>query len=245
MSSPPGAFLTAQWRYLVMLNYEVSPAILAPFVPAGTVLDLWQGRALVSLVGFQFLDTRVLGWAIPGHRNFTEVNLRFYVRRETAGETRRGVVFLKEIVPRRAIAWVARWVYGENYVALPMREEILVPKPVENARGHVRYAWRFNGLWHSLDAEMAGRPQPARVGSEKQFITEHYWGYARHSGGGTTEYQVEHPPWSVWRAEVPTVEIDAAGLYGAEFAEPLTRPPCSAFVADGSAITVRRGQRLR
>ena len=101
-------FLTAQWRDLLMVNYEVDPSLLADRVPLGTTLDLFEGKCFVSLVGFMFLDTRVMDFLIPFHVNFEEVNLRFYVKRETRTEIRRGVVFIKEIVPRGAIAWVAR-----------------------------------------------------------------------------------------------------------------------------------------
>src|SRR5947207_15642078 len=115
-------FLTAQWRHLVMLNYEVDADVLTPLVPAGTTLDLWQGRALVSVVGFRFLGTRVLGVSVPWHRDFDEVNLRLYVRRELeGGEVRRGVVFVREVVARRAITWLARVAYNEPYRTLPMR----------------------------------------------------------------------------------------------------------------------------
>jgi uncharacterized protein len=103
-----------------MLNYEVDAALLAPYIPSGLEIDYWQGRTYVSLIGFRFLNTRVLGFPIPFHRSFDEVNLRFYVRREEC----RGVVFIREIVPRAAIALVARRVYGENYVSLPMRHQI-------------------------------------------------------------------------------------------------------------------------
>src|SRR6266513_2477095 len=120
----PRRFLTAEWRSLAMLNYEVDRSVLARRVPPGTELDSWGGVVYVSVVGFLFLKTRVLGVPIPGHRNFEEVNLRFYVRRKADGEWRRGVVFVKEIVPRRAIAAVARGLYGENYVAMPMSHAI-------------------------------------------------------------------------------------------------------------------------
>ena len=120
----PRVFLTGEWRYLAMLNYRVDAALLEPFVPHGTTLDDWQGTTYVSLVGFLFRDTRVLGVPIPLHRDFEEVNLRFYVRREADGEVRRGVTFIKEIVPRPAIATVARLAYNEPYVALPMRHSI-------------------------------------------------------------------------------------------------------------------------
>ena len=117
-------FLSAEWRYLAMLNYEINPAVLAPFVPRGTELDSFGGTTYASMVGFLFLNTRVLGVPVPFHRNFEEVNLRFYVRRFVDGEYRRGVVFVRELVPRRAIAWTANAVYGENYAAVPMAHTI-------------------------------------------------------------------------------------------------------------------------
>src|ERR1700752_2047399 len=102
-------FLTADWGYLAMLNYEVDPAVLMPAVPRGTELDEWNGKTFVSMVGFLFLNTRVLGLPIPFHQDFEEINLRFYVRSKAEDGRRRGVVFVKEIVPRAAIALTARW----------------------------------------------------------------------------------------------------------------------------------------
>src|SRR5579864_6306955 len=126
MTSARSEFLTAEWRHLAMLNFEVDPTILRPFVPSGTEPDDWQGRTLVSLVGFLFLNTRVYGMRIPWHRDFEEVNLRFYVRRKTSEGWRRAVVFIKELVPRQAIAMAARLLYGENYAGIPMNHQIQV-----------------------------------------------------------------------------------------------------------------------
>jgi|SRR6185369_2870210 len=237
----PKPFLTAEWRYLAMLNYLIEPAVLAPFVPAGTELDSWQGKTFVSVVGFMFLDTRVLGVAIPWHRDFEEVNLRFYVRRQAADGVRRGVVFIKEIVPRLAIAATARLLYGEKYVALPMRHSL----PMEGTRPtHAEYLWKLRGAWHRLRAVPAGAAVEAAPGSEEEFITEHYWGYSRLRGGGTVEYQVEHPRWRVWQAEAASLECDAAALYGTRFAPVLAAKPSSAFLADGSPVTVYRGEKI-
>jgi len=229
-------FLTAEWRSIAMLNYLVEPAVLAPFVPAGTELDAWQGRTFVSVVGFLFLDTRVLGLAVPGHRNFEEVNLRFYVRRHTADGVRRGVVFRKEIVPRWAVAATARLLYGENYVALPMRHEV--------TPAHAAYLWRHRGIWSRLHLVPMGEPAPAAAGSEEEFVTEHYWGYSRLRGGGTVEYRVEHPRWRVWSAETAALDCNAAELYGPQFAPALAASPSSAFLADGSPVIVYRGERI-
>lgn len=241
-SAPAGRFLTAEWRDLVMLNYEVDPAVLAPLVPIGTELDRWQGRALVSVVGFHFRRTRVLGLAIPFHVHFEEVNLRFYVRREGPEGLRRGVVFIKEIVPRAAIAWVARTLYNENYVALPMRHT--VEGDDADVTRRVAYEWRHAGRWCRAGVSVRGVAQIPPADSEATFITEHYWGYARQRDGGTVEYQVEHPQWSVSAATDSAFECDVTALYGAPFASALAGPPASAFLADGSAVTVRRGVRL-
>jgi uncharacterized protein YqjF (DUF2071 family) len=238
----PGVFLTAEWRSLVMLNYEIDPAALQPFVPPGTDLDTWQGQTLVSMVGFRFLNTRVRGVAVPGHQHFEEVNLRGYVRRWVDGEWRRGVVFVKEIVPRWAIAAVARAIYNERYVALPMRHSIdsLTHRPDLL----IDYGWRAGGRWQRLWAVTSGPAQPIISGSAEEFITEHYWGYACQRDGGCVEYQVEHPPWRVWAVRDCGLDCDAAALYGPAFADALRGAPHSAFVADGSPVLVRHGRRV-
>ena len=236
----PHPFLTAEWRSLAMLNYEIDPQVLRPFIPAGTELDQWQGRTFVSVVGFLFLDTRIRGLAIPFHSNFEEVNLRFYVRRSTGGEWRRGVVFIKELVPRRAIAWTARWFYNENYDAVPMSHGDVATGGMRQ----VSYAWSFAGRPNRLEVSVEGEPQLAAVGSAEEFITEHYWGYARQRDGGTVEYQVEHPRWRVWSAREAIFEGEAEALYGKTFAPFLAKRPSSAFLAEGSAVTIFHGTRL-
>ncbi len=221
-----------------MLNYEVEAALLGEFVPRGTELDRWHGRVFLSLVGFRFLNTRIRGISIPFHSNFDEVNLRFYVRRQVGNEVRRGVVFVREVVPRRAIALVARAFYNEQYVAVPMRHEICTDGDGTLA---VEYGWRSAGAWAAMQMEVSGEPLPLRDGSEEQFITEHYWGYAAQRNRSTMEYRVTHPSWRVWRAERAAFSGDVEALYGREFADVLRRPPSSAFLADGSPITVLRG----
>lgn len=233
---PRRKFLTAEWKDLLMINYEVDPALLHPFVPHGTELDCWQNKTLVSMVGFRFLNTKLLGLPIPFHRNFEEVNLRFYVRRKGAEGWQRGVVFIKEIVPKIAIATVARVCYNENYEALAMRHQIN-PKSV-------RYSWRRDHEWNEMHAQIRGAAQSWHPGSEEEFITEHYWGYAKQRDGGTVEYRVEHPPWLVWRATEATFTCDIKEIYGAQFEPYLKAAPTSAFVAVGSPVTVYRGVRL-
>lgn len=220
-----------------MLNYEVDAAVLEPYVPAGTSLDDWRGQIFASLVGFQFLDTKLLGLPIPFHRNFEEINLRFYVRREVDGEIRRGVVFIRELVPRRAIAMVARAIYNEPYLALPMRHSITTDPSLKAS-----YSWRLGGRWHQfgVDAQQSlALPAP---GSLEEFITEHYWGYTRQRDGSTVEYQVTHPQWAV-SPGTAHVDADLGALYGASMAGQL-KTPASCFIAYGSAIAVLRPRHL-
>jgi uncharacterized protein YqjF (DUF2071 family) len=238
--SPVRPFVTAEWRHLLMLNYAVEPELLEPFVPAGTELDFWQGRALISLVGFQFLKTRWKGWAIPFHQTFPEVNLRFYVRRDTKDGPRRGVVFLKEIVPKFAVSCVANAIYREHYVTLPMTHRIQVPASPSDRTGLVDYRWRLGRREFRISAAFGGWPQPWVPGSEEAFITEHYWGYTRRSEGQTWEYRVDHPPWRVWKTDAASFTGNATELYGPAFAEVLSQPLCSSLVAEGSAVTVHR-----
>jgi hypothetical protein len=232
-------FLSAEWRHLVMLHYAVDRRVLEPLVPGGLELDQFDSVTYVSVVGFLFLKTRVFGIPFPFHRNFEEVNLRFYVRHRGAEGWRRGVVFVREIVPRRAIAALARRFYGEPYSAFPMRHTI----ERGARRVHCRYEWRRNGRREFVAASATGEPEPVVPGSLEEFITEHYWGYTAR-GGCCTQYQVEHPRWRVWQATAAQFEADVASLYGAAFSAPLSAPPTSAFIAEGSPVIVRRGSPL-
>lgn len=239
-------FLRAEWRFLAMLNYEIDPAIVQPHVPAGTEIDYWNGKTFASMVGFMFLNTKMLGvLPVPFHRNFEEVNLRLYVRRKEEGEWKRGVVFVKEIVPRTAIATIARVFFNENYVAMPMRHAIDSDGLSLQPNASVRYEWKHQQRWNSLAVVTQGNPSLPAPGSQEEFIAEHYWGYTAQKDGGTIGYKVEHPQWRVWQTKSATLDCDIATLYGSAFTEVLRQPPSTAFVAEGSQSTVSAGTRIR
>jgi hypothetical protein len=228
-------FLSANWRYLAMLNYAADPRLLAPLVPPATEIDFENGETFLSVVGFLFLDTCLLGLPIPLHRDFEEVNLRFYVRRKSADTWRRGVVFVRELVPRRAVALIARACYGENYLALPMKHEI----EHVDSNLKVEFAWRRGREWESLKMRATGESQAILAGTHTEFITEHYWGYTS-LRNGCGEYRVEHPRWRIWNASDFELNTDVATLYGEQFVETLSVPPRSAFIADGSPISIQK-----
>jgi hypothetical protein len=238
----PKAFLTAEWRQLVLVNFEAPAALLQPLVPRGTELDRHDGRSFVSLVGFRFLGTAVLGCRVPGHVDFDEINLRFYVRRAVDGETRMAVTFVKEIVPRRAIAALARAAYNEPYVSLPMFSEI--KHRDADASTRAVYGWRSRSGDHRIELEARGAPALPAPGSHESFIAEHYWGYTRQRDGGTIEYHVAHTPWYLRRAALVQVSGDMAAFYGPGFGDVLAARPVSAYLADGSPVTVSRPVRI-
>ncbi|HUR98184.1 MAG TPA: DUF2071 domain-containing protein [Pyrinomonadaceae bacterium] len=229
-------FLTAEWRDLIMANYEVDPALLAGRVPPGTELDLHEGRCFVSLVGFMFLNTRVLGMPIPFHVNFEEVNLRFYVKREMPNEVRRGVCFVKEIVPRWAISYVARTFYGEPYE----------PWRMNNSRSEreVSYVWSRDGSANSLAVAVGENLGVPDAASQGEFIIEHYWGYTSRGAERTDEYKVEHPKWELRKVEAIRIDVDFEKVYGSEFGHLSTTRPHSVLFAAGSRIAVYKGSRL-
>ena len=234
----PGVFLTAEWVNPVMLNYVVAPGLLSSFVPSGTELDAFGGQTYVSLIGFEFNRTRMAGIAIPFHGSFEEVNLRFYVRRGA----KRGVVFIRELVPRRAVAAIARFAFGENYSCVPMAHS--VEAAAQDGPVAASFSWGAGVNRCRMQIEAAGPAFLPAENSLSQFITEHYWGYAAQGDGGSVEYEVQHPRWNVREAKSAHFSGDATRYYGAEFARVLLRPPDSAFLAEGSAVTVFKGRRI-
>lgn len=249
----PPVFLTARWKNLVILNYEVPARILVPFVPPGTELDTWKGDTLVSIVGFEFDDVRVLNTPVPFHRSFEEINLRFYVHRRTRSSWRRGVVFVREVVRLPAVAFVARQLYGEPYMTLPTKREFRHHRataasapPDQTTSGNattVRYSWRHHNTWSRVEAtaDTAREPRHPEPGSEDEFITDHAYGYGMHRGR-TVEYVVEHPLWRCWPTLDAGLDCHPATLrahYGEALA-PYLKSPRSAYLVEGSPVTVRR-----
>jgi uncharacterized protein len=234
-------FLKAQWKNLLMLNYTVDPDILKPYLPPGTTLDLWQGKTLVSMVGFMFLDTSVLGVKWPFHINFEEVNLRFYVKHFDGKEWKRGAVFISEIVPKQMIALIANSLYKEHYSALPMRHPTA---KLDEEHTRYLYEWKLDGHWSRLGGTVNNNLSAIKSGSPEEFIFEHYWGYNKANKTSTFEYQVEHIRWNAGQVTDPIFDADISKLYGKEFEPYLKRDPYSAFFADGSEVVVRMAGKI-
>lgn len=234
-------FLTADWRYLAMLNFEVDPSVLLPHLPRGTELDDRDGKHYLSLVAFLFLDTHVLGLPALFHQNFEEVNLRFYVRRRVGQEVRRGVVFIREMVPLFLVAETAKLTYNEPYRTVPMQHAIVKTngelQTIEYlfgaGRDLCRFALHVDGAASEMDR-----------GSLEEFLSERAWGYTTQRDGGTIEYKVDHPRWRIWSGASHELDGPLERFYDPPFPTTLSGVPSSAFIADGSGVAVHMPERI-
>lgn len=228
------SFLTAEWNDLAIVNYEIDPKIVENYIPIGTELDLWNNKCYISLIGFMFEEVKIVGLKIPFHTNFEEVNLRFYVKRLENGIWKRGVVFIKEIVPKHAISIVANTLYKEHYQTLKMRNSI-----IENENSKIfKYEWRKNKKWNSIEMITSKNAIPIDLDSEAEFITEHYFGYTKYNSTKTIEYNVTHPRWEQLEVLDYNIEVNFENIYGLEFSFLQNLKPTSAMLAIGSKITI-------
>lgn len=239
MSSSHKIFLTAEWRKLAIANYSIDPKLLTKYLPHNTELDLFNGNCYVSLIGFMFINTKVKGFSIPFHINFEEINLRFYVRHKAGNERRRGVVFIKEIVSKPLLAFVANTVYGENYKAMKTKHKWRE----DDDSLTIEYKWK-NKKWNSLIVKADNVQKEILSGSEEEFITEHYFGYTRINDKKTSEYGVEHPKWKMYDVKHSHINVNFSSVYGEDFGFLSAQKPDSVFLAEGSEIIVRAGRKI-
>lgn len=215
-----------------MMNYVVPKKVLLPYLPNGTELDEFDGKCYVSFVAFHFLHTKVKGIGFPFHRNFEEINLRFYVKFKENGMYKRGVVFISELVPKRMIAFIAKFIYQEQYTYAPISSSV-----TETDKRSLHFNWGKQKNY-SLTVETENKAEPIKTGSKEEFIFEHYWGYTGLSNNRTGEYLVEHPRWNIYPVTGYSISADFGLMYGDEFSFLNNAEPGSVFVAEGSAVSV-------
>lgn len=226
-------FLTANWDNLIMINYTINPEILKPYVPNGTQLDLFNGKCYISLVGFMFNNTKVLGVKCPFHINFEEVNLRFYVKHND----KRGVVFIKEIVPKPLITFIANTIYHEHYQTCEMSHIN------DTQKNSFSYRWKMHNDWQSITVQTSNDETTLEPNSEAEFIAEHYFGYTKHDNR-TFEYEVKHPKWMQKTVNDFNLNVDFEKNYGKVFKVLNNLSPTSVFLAIGSKISVGKKRKI-
>ena len=223
-------FLIANWNYLLLANYAVPKNVLMPFLPKDCELALWENQAFVSIVGFQFNNTKVFKIKWPCFTNFIEINLRFYLQYKG----QRAVCFIKEYVPSYIIAGIARTVYNEPY------ERKNITTYCEKINEKLRLAYKIHVKDHpfTISTTVDDMPYIPSKNSEEYFFKEHSLGVGRTRNGKTLIYNVYHPEWKVFPIRSSFIEIDWGFFFGSVFAFLENKKPDSIFLAEGSAVTV-------
>lgn len=236
---PDKLFLSAKWENLILITYDVDPEMLEQHLPRGLELDTINGRAFVSLVAFDFIENRVKGLKIPFHINFPEINLRFYVKSTVNGISRRGVVFLREFVPKLAITFIANSLYSEKYTTVKMNSRIETNGVVFAEH---KLSIHKNNYFIAIEAE--NKPYLPGTDTIEHFFKEHKWGFGTSGRGNTLIYKVEHPFWEIYPVIKFDHNIDFAALYGNNWAELNEKSPYNVTFAKGSSIKVYGGKKL-
>ena len=229
-----GTFLKANWENIIMANYVIAPEILAPFLPKGVSLDLHNGKAYVSLVGFMFKKTKLFNVPIPYLGTFEEINLRFYVIRKEGAISKRGVVFINETIPYKIVAWMANKLYKEHYTVVPTRHSITKDLDLQK----VKFEWLLNKKWNSIYVEASNESQVLKKGSLEKFIYEHYYGYTKIDENQTEEYRLQHPSWKINPVLKTQINCDFRAMYGESFSVLDHTEPEAVFIDEGSSVKV-------
>lgn len=236
--SVPKLFLKARWENLILASYRVNPDLLLEYLPKELELDTINQDAFMSLVAFNFIDTKVKGIKVPFHINFPEINLRFYVKEASKG--RRGVIFVREFVPRFFISFFANTLFNENYSSIPMKC-ILDKNPDEiNCRHEIKY--KETSYYINLTVENKTFVPPN--GSKEHFFKEHEWGFGRTRKGATLVYRVEHPFWKIYPVTKFEHNFDFGTIYGDKWNFLNNEKPCNVTFARGSEIKVYSAESL-
>ncbi len=227
MSKP---FLTAHWNDLLSFTFAVNPRPLQPYLPPDLELDLLDGQALISLVGFRFRQTRIFGCTWPGYRDFPELNLRFYVQE---GD-RRGVIFIREFVPLHMVSWIARWFYNEHYITAPLRHEL----ERQGDRLIARCRLTLGGQEHLLEIHAQAASVMTTEDSLDHRFKELHWGYNVDHQGRTRRYEVSHPPWRIFPVLQHRLQLDWRTVYGPEWQWLQDVQPLHVMLVEGSEVSV-------
>lgn len=227
-------FLKAKWQNIIMANYEVPVEFLSANLPKGVELDLYHGKAYVSLVGFLFKNTKLFNIPIPGLGTFEEINLRFYVVKKSDKENIRGVVFINETVPYKSVAWLANKLYKEHYSTFKTKSS-LAYTPIEQ---YVRYEWLLNKQWQCISVSASSSSTTMLPDSLEEFIYEHYAGYTKVNPISTLEYRIKHPSWKVYPVKAFDITCDFRAMYGKAFEFMNRLNPTSVYLAEGSPVSI-------
>lgn len=221
-------FMTGNWEDLIISTFEVNSEILEKYLPNGIELDLYQGKALISMVAFTFSKVKFFGVKVPFHQQFGEINFRFYVKSIVDGT--KGVVFIKEYAPKPIIALVANGVYNEPffYKNIGRQKEIL-----ENV-----ISMQYNFPNGKVKAIAKNETKELEENSLEHFIVDRYIAFVKSRNTKTYQYQINHKPWEIYKSSSIEIDKNSLLLLPSEFKNGKL---IASYFVDGSKISVEKG----
>lgn len=226
-------FMEQHWSDLLLLHWPISPKVLRPTIPDDLELDLFEGQAWASVVGFHLsgLRMRPIRW-IPW-KDFDEVNLRTYVK---TSDGKRGVWFHSLDSTDMFAVLGARILYGLAY-----RPAKITRSLSKQAISYQSYTNRlFKKVPARIDAQLDKSVGTSKIAREPldRFLLERYRFWARRKvGERSSSAQIRHRPYDAMRLQKAEYK---GGLFSAfELPEPKVSPAvahyCQGFSVEASA----------
>jgi uncharacterized protein len=205
--------MSQRWNDLLFAHWPIRASEVAPLLPDGLEIDVFQGSAWIGIVPFWMDKIRLRGLPpIPGARETPELNLRTYVRDTRTGTA--GVYFLSLDVANLVGVVVGRSIFHLPYYWAQMslkprgeREFSFYSRRLLSRRP-VQFAARYRGLGptHKL--------VQTRPGTIEYFLTERYCLFTRDALGRLLRADIHHSPWPLEEAEAEISQNDLAEQFG-------------------------------
>jgi len=222
-------FMKGNWEHLVIQTFTCNPEILKEYLPNDIELDLYQGKALFSMVAFTFSKVSFFGIKVPFHQEFGEINFRFYARSKI--DNTKGVVFIREFAPKPLIAFVANTIYNEPFYYKNIKKNIL------QSATQKKVTYKFNKN-NEISVQAHSHSKPTQKNSLQEFIVDRYIAFVKGRNNTTYQYKINHRPWQLHQIKKCKITIKVLELLPEVFknSEHITT-----YFVDGSAVTIQKG----
>ena len=222
-SSPPWIGYQG-WRDLLFASWSMPIDTVRAVVPPALELDTYNGSAWVSLVPMRVEDCHFRDVPpVPGLEHFCEVNLRTYVKMGNSS----GVYFITIDCSDSIADWLGDKLFGAPFIRANIA---MVDQDGEFYFASRRTQSDMPAASFVCGFQPTGDPFPTSADPVAQFLLERYFLALSDKEGTVHCVNIQHPAWSIQRAEA-TVRVNticsAGGL-------DLSSPPDHAVYSAGT-----------
>ena len=230
----------AEWREIVVINFEIDPKLLRNFIPPKTELDFFNETSFVTLMARACKNVKPYGWPIVFAKSIDQILLRFYVKRKVGDTWRRGVCLIRDYLPKRKASFFLNWMFKHSFTQVPIKRtssnfESGLPTQLPT----VEYQWTTGDYVNHIKVNARSQMRQQEQETKESFVLDHHYGYTVKEGK-TYEYYVEYSPWAMWDAQSGSFDCDTENVFGRPFVRALKQRPASVFLARGSDVIIYR-----